>query len=100
MTRDFSENLQSLRLALEQQRFPLRYCHKFIGNNTQAFKDAVAGLEARHPGAERRSARGNGSGEAEPRYLSLTYELTAQGPDEILELVRSTAALADLKIIL
>lgn len=100
MTRDLQMNLDSLQAALEQESYPHRYCHKFIGYNTQAFRDALKELEDQFPRARRLSQRGSGGGGANARYLALTYELDADNAGEIVELVRFTSGLVDLKIIL
>ncbi len=92
-----SADYTRLRELLENESYPHRYTHKFIGRKTEAFAASVAVFEQRFPRAARTGERESGGGAA---YLAYTYELLADSPDEIIELVRATAEIADLKMIL
>ena len=60
---------------------------------------AVQQLELRFPALAKKNARetGNTNGKT---YIALTYELTATCPSDIIELLKATGLLPDLKIIL
>ena len=87
-------DLKKLTELLEDEEYPHRYVHKFIGLKTEAFLLAVGQLEANFPQAVRTNRR-EATG-----YVALTYELTADSAAEIIALWRATADLPDLKIIL
>lgn len=88
---------EKLRALLDHETYPHTYIHKFIGLNTETFRDGLERLEERFPEAIRVSERESGEG---ANFLAVTYELEAQNPDEIIELLRTTTTLADVKVIL
>jgi hypothetical protein len=90
---------EKLRELLDAESYPHRYVHKFIGRKTPAFLKSVEELEAEFPEAVKVSSRESAGTSAEP-FLALTYELVADTPDEIIDLLEATHQLDDLKIIL
>ena len=83
-------------LLQEQETFPTKFLHKFVGRNTSAFQQAVETLERRFPSAKRQTSRTS----AGQKHLALTYELAAQSADEIIELLEATHRLDDILIVL
>lgn len=92
------QDYEKLRELLEEEEYPHLYVHKFIGLNTEAFREAVIELELRFPDAKQISARESAGAAAS--YLAYTYELEANSADEIIELLQETATLPDVKILL
>ena len=84
------------RLLTETYLFPANYTHKFIGKNSELFRDSVVEFEMKFVGlkrtGEKQSANGN--------HLALTYEFIAASPEDIIELAKATHLIADLTYIL
>ena len=90
-----------LRELLGNETFLHLYAHKFIGQNTAAFAESVASLEARFSKARRTAERkSQPKSDDGPYYIAYTYELLADDIDEIVFLLEATANLSDLKMIL
>jgi len=79
-------------LLTDTYLFPANYTHKFIGKNSDLFRNSVAEFEAKFVGlkriGERRSANGN--------HLALTYDFLAGNVEDIVELAKATHAIDDL----
>lgn len=84
------------KLLAETYLFPANYTHKFIGKNSEIFRDSVAGFEKLFVGlkrtGEKRSANGN--------HLALTYIFIAASPEDIVELAKATHKISDLIYVL
>lgn len=93
------KNYDKLRDLLSAESYPHRYIHKIIGLKSAVFMSEVLRLEKLFPKARRVGEReSNGSGSA--AYLAFTFEFSADNADEIIELLKATATLKDLKVIL
>lgn len=94
MTADPFEKFRAL--LVETYLFPANYTHKFIGRNSDLFRDSVAEFEGKFVGlkriGEKRSANGN--------HLALTYDFLAGNAEDIVELAKATHLVADLLYVL
>lgn len=91
-----SADYNKLHALLDQEAYPHRFTHKFIGRNTARFTTGVQQLEARFPKLKLQTAR-TSKGEA---HLALTYELVADSAAEIIEVLEATGQLEDLHLVL
>lgn len=91
--KDYSRLKELLEL---QEKFPLEFTHKFIGKSTPAFEKGIEELEKKFPGIRQVSKRASGNG----GHLALTYALTADSADRVVELFRETDQIPDLLFIL
>ena len=89
-------DLSRMREILEKETYPSRYVQKVVGNNNDIFRGDLATLEAKLTRVVRTGDRLGGSG----KYLSVTYELMADTPEEILELIREVRALREVLFML
>ena len=91
----------NLRRLLEGELYPHRYTHKVIGRTTFAFEAGVASLEARFPRVVRVARRESAApGGGASQHVAYTFELPADGPDEILEMLAFTETLPDVLMML
>ena len=93
------EKYNKLRALLAEQSFPHLYIHKFIGQRTDAFLASMDRLEEKFPKVKRISTR-ESAGQTKPVYLACTYELLATNVEEIIDLLKATALMSDLRVIL
>lgn len=92
-----SDQNEKFRTLLEKiHTFPTVYLHKFIGKNTDAFKDSVREFEGKFSGLTRTSEK-TSSNQA---HLALTYQYEAKDPEAVIALTQATHALKDLLFIL
>lgn len=90
-------DLERLKALLEKQEtFPHDFPVKFIGANTQVFRDSIHALEARYPSLNKQGER-RSSGD---QNLAPTYVFRAQTADEIIDLLKEIQSIPDLKLIL
>lgn len=83
-------------LLVEQETFPTQYLHKFIGKNTPGFAEDVTQFEVRFPRARLQTARmSQGDG-----HVAMTYVLEAETVENIIDLLKATKLIRDLKYIL
>lgn len=83
-------------LLEEQETFPTRYLHKFIGKNTPNFATDVTQFEAQFPKAHLQTARmSQGDG-----HVAMTYVLEADTVEDIIDLLKATKLIRDLKFVL
>lgn len=83
-------------LLEEQETFPHRYIHKFIGRNSPRFAQSVEQFQARFPKLELQTARLS-KGEA---HLALTFHILAENADEIIAVLEATGDIEDLHLVL
>ncbi len=93
MTKDYSTLRE---LLSEQEKFPLRYLHKFIGKNSPAFLMGVQCLEAAFPKLKQQSRRESGA----KAHVALTFEFEADSADEVIQVLEATEVLPDLVLVL
>ena len=93
------KDYEKLRSLLQEEDYPHLYIHKFIGLKTDLFRSEVERLEREFPRAQRVGER-ESSGEGPQSYLAFTFELLADDADEIIELLKLTSTLKDVRIIL
>lgn len=103
-------NYDKLRELLGEETYPHRYLHKFIGLNTDLFRDEVERFEKLFPRAKKVSERESKGGGANavasgqppdaPSYVAFTYEFVANSPEEIIQLLEATSHLKDLRVML
>ncbi|MEN9724482.1 MAG: hypothetical protein RJB38_2468 [Pseudomonadota bacterium] len=79
-----------------QETFPFEYIHKAIGKNTALFLDSAAALEKRFPLLRRESVRASAS----QAHVSITWILSAQNADEVIDLLQASQGLQDLVMVL
>lgn len=92
-----SEELaQHLELLNHVYEFPTEVPHKFIGKNTDLFRQAVETLEKDFPALSGRRERYSES----RAHLSLTYTFQAESAEAMIQLLQRTQLLSDLLWIL
>jgi putative lipoic acid-binding regulatory protein len=88
--------LKFRQLLKDTYLFPANYTHKFIGKNTDLFRNSVAEFEGKFVGlkrvGEKQSANGN--------HLALTYDFLAGTAEDIIDLAKATYLVGDLLYIL
>ncbi len=90
------KDMDGLRAALGQEEFPMEYIHKFIGDHTPSFIEAVRTWESRHPKVQKKQERLSQSG----AHLALTYSFAADSVESVIALIESTTQIQDLRVIL
>lgn len=93
------QNYDKLRDLLAAESYPHRYIHKIIGLKSAVFMAEVLRLERLFPKARRVGER-ESDGSGSQSYLAFTYEFQADNADEIIELLKATTTLKDLKVML
>ncbi len=83
-------------LLKHNHTFPGPYTHKFIGKNSDIFKDSVREFEQKFIGLTRVNERLSASG----AHLSLTYEYIAATPEDVVQLAIETHKINDLIYVL
>jgi len=83
-------------LLTETYLFPANYTHKFIGKNSEIFRNSVAEFEGKFVGLKRVGEKQSASG----NHLALTYDFLAGTADDIIELAKATHKISDLLYIL
>lgn len=83
-------------LLNKNYQFPAVYIHKFIGANSQIFKNSVSEFEKKFIGLKRTNENQSASG----KHLSLTYEYQAANADDVVLLTTETQKINDLIYIL
>lgn len=77
-------------------QFPAKYLHKFIGANTNEFRDAVTEFEKRFIGLERTGEKLSSS----QAHVSLTYEYHAANAEDVVLLTVETQKIPGVLYIL
>ncbi|MBL7714953.1 MAG: DUF493 domain-containing protein [Bdellovibrionales bacterium] len=89
-----------LKVFQETENFPTVFIHKFIGKNSDAFLTGVsdwsASKKALYPSLKETHRRLS----ADNKHCSLTFEFTASSAEQIIDILKSTAAIPDLKMVL
>ena len=83
-------------LLEEQETFPIDFMVKFIGRNSAKFRAGCQAFEARFPALRPQSSRESSGG----NHLAQTYILAANGADEVIEVLKATALIDDVLIVL
>jgi len=83
-------------LLLEQECFPVKYLHKFIGKNSPQFDAALQAWRTQYPDAVCQSDRHSSNG----GHRALTFVVPAQNVDQLIEMLKHTDQLADLVMVL
>jgi len=84
------------KLLNETYLFPANYTHKFIGKNSDLFRNSVTEFEGKFVGLKRVGEKQSASG----NHLALTYDFLAGSADDIVELAKATHLVNDLLYIL
>lgn len=88
---------QNFRELLDKNyQFPAVYIHKFIGKNSDLFKNSVKEFEKKFIGLKQTQANPSASG----KHLALTYEYHAANAQDVVELTTATSKINDLIYIL
>lgn len=85
-----------LRELLEKETFPHLFRFKFVGKNTDAFKEGLQKVIDQYPRLQfdsERPSKGN-------RHIAFGYKLAASSPDEIIHVLDSISKIPDLVIML
>jgi putative lipoic acid-binding regulatory protein len=90
--------MQKLKTLLENETYPHRYMHKFIGAKTSDFLAGVESLTRAFPSAKVSTRETPGKGGQV--YVAYTFEFEADSADEIIRLIRATHSIKDLKVVL
>lgn len=89
-----------LKVFQEKEEFPTLFIHKFIGRNTPEFLSGVAAWAAAkvslYPTLRESHRRFSG----DQKHCSLTFEFTAQTAEEVIDVLKSTTAIPDFKMVL
>lgn len=85
-----------LALFKANEKFPLRFVHKFIGRNTEEFLKGVQIWHERYLHLKETVRRVSADG----HYLALTYEFNADSAEEIIDVLKSTAEIPGIKMVL
>lgn len=92
-----SDDFTKFRKLLEDTYlFPANYTHKFIGKNSELFRNSVVVFEGKFVGLKRTSEKQS----ANSAHVALTYEFIAASADDIIGLARATYQIDDLIYIL
>jgi putative lipoic acid-binding regulatory protein len=92
-----SDNYERFKALLNENfQFPAKYVHKFIGPNTDTFRDAVSEFEKKFIGLDRVGEKLSSSN----AHVSLTYDYLAANADDIVQLTVATKSIPGILYIL
>ena len=92
-----SDNYERFKALLnETLQFPAKYLHKFIGANSDEFRQAVKAFETKFIGLERVGEKLSSSN----AHVSFTYEYLAANADDIVQLTVETKSIPGVLYIL
>lgn len=93
--------LAALQALLERESYPCVYQHKIIGLDSTAFLTGVQSLVTRFPyAAITNQKRSQGVKSQAAKYISVTVSISAHNPSQIVEIIKATAEIIDLKMVL
>ena len=89
-------NYDKLRELLNREKFPHVFIFKFIGKNSAQFDFGVQSLEKKFPRLQKQSRRTT----ANQQFVSLSYVLTADTKEEIIEVYQFIALIEEIVVVL
>jgi putative lipoic acid-binding regulatory protein len=93
--------LAALQELLERESYPCVYQHKIIGFDTTAFLTGVQSLVTRFPYSSiTHQRRSQGAKAQAAKYISVTISISAHNASQIIEIIKATAEVIDLKMVL
>lgn len=90
------DHYESLLEKLKKEPYPHVYTHKFAGDNTLEFLESVANFEKLFPMLQLEIKRMSHEG----RYVAYTFSFTAESAEQIIHVIKMTALIQGLRIIL
>lgn len=92
-----SDNYERFKALLNDNfQFPAKYVHKFIGPNSETFRNSVKEFEKKFIGLELVGEKLSGNS----AHVSLTYDYLAGSADDIVELTVETKNISGVLYIL